>query len=139
MPTRVDLPLERLVQEALAARERAYAPYSRYRVGAALLTRSGRIFTGCNVENAVYPLCTCAERVAIVKAVSEGETDFVALAVATANGASPCGACRQTLREFVPLGEEGHMVILIADASGAYRETTLADLLPEGFSAADLR
>jgi cytidine deaminase len=124
---------EALVAEALRARERAYAPYSGYTVGAALLGRSSRVYTGCNVENAVYPLCTCAERTAVVKAVSEGEREFVAIAVATANGGAPCGACRQTLREF---GED--IVVLIADVSGAYRETSVAELLPDSFSAADL-
>jgi cytidine deaminase len=124
---------EKLVAQAREARQRAYAPYSGYRVGAALLTKSGRIYTGCNVENAVYPLCTCAERVAVVKAVSEGEQAFDALAVATENGGAPCGSCRQTLREF---GED--IVVLIADAAGAYRETTVAELLPDSFGANDL-
>jgi cytidine deaminase len=124
---------EKLVAQAREARQRAYAPYSGYRVGAALLTKSGRIYTGCNVENAVYPLCTCAERVAVVKAVSEGEQEFDALAVATENGGAPCGSCRQTLREF---GED--IVVLIADAAGAYRETTVAELLPDSFGANDL-
>ncbi len=123
----------RLLARARAARERAYAPYSDYRVGAALLGRSGKIYGGCNVENAVYPLCTCAERVAVVKAVSEGEREFIALAVVTENGGAPCGSCRQTLREF---GE--HIVVLIADTSGAYRETTIAELLPDSFSASNL-
>ncbi len=125
---------EKLVTQAMQAREHAYAPYSDYTVGAALLAKSGRIYTGCNVENAVYPLCTCAERVAVVKAVSEGEREFVALAVATQNGGAPCGSCRQTLREF---GED--IVVLIADATGAYRETTVAELLPGSFSATDFR
>jgi len=124
---------EALVAQALQAREHAYAPYSGYRVGAALLGRSGRVYTGCNVENAVYPLSICAERAAVVRAVSEGEREFVAIAVATANGGTPCGACRQTLREF---GED--IVVLIADASGTFRETSVAGLLPDSFSAADL-
>jgi len=122
-----------LVEAAQKARTNAYVPYSNYAVGAALLTRSGRLYTGANVENAVYPLTICAERTAVVKAVSEGERDFVALAVSTANGGSPCGACRQTLCEF---GRD--IVILIADDQGAYRETTLAALLPDSFSASDL-
>ncbi len=124
---------EQLIAKALEARQRAYAPYSNYKVGAALLGKSGRVYTGCNVENAVYPLCTCAERTAVVKAVSEGEREFVALAVATENGGSPCGSCRQTLREF---GED--IVVLVAHANGLYRETTVAQLLPESFSAQDL-
>jgi cytidine deaminase len=124
---------EALIVQAREARERAYAPYSRYKVGAALLGRSGRIYTGVNVENAVYPLTTCAERAAVAKAVSEGEQEFVALAIVTENGGSPCGSCRQVLREF---GEE--ILVLIADASGAYRETTVAELLPNSFSSADI-
>jgi cytidine deaminase len=98
-----DFDPQRLLEQAREARERAYAPYSRYRVGAALLGRSGRIYTGCNVENAVYPLCTCAERTAVVKAVSEGEREFIALAVVTENGgtpaapaARPCGSSPRT-------------------------------------------
>jgi cytidine deaminase len=124
---------EELVAKAIEARENAYAPYSNYRVGAALLGQSGCIYTGCNVENAVYPLCICAERTAVAKAISEGELEFVALAVATENGGSPCGPCRQVLREF---GED--IVVLIADATGVYRETTVAELLPDSFSAEDL-
>lgn len=124
---------EELVAQALQARERAYAPYSNYTVGAALLGKSGRIYTGCNVENAVYPLTTCAERVAIVKAVSEGEREFVALAVATRNRGAPCGSCRQTLREF---GQD--ILVLIADTTGTFHETTVAELLPDSFSATDL-
>jgi cytidine deaminase len=122
-----------MLAAARAARERAYAPYSRYLVGAALLGRSGKIYAGCNVENALYPLCTCAERTAVIKAVSEGEREFVALAVVTENGGAPCGSCRQTLREF---GED--IIVLIGDTSGNYRETTVAELLPDSFSADDL-
>jgi cytidine deaminase len=122
-----------LVEQALEARERAYAPYSGYKVGAALLGKSGKIYTGCNVENAVYPLCICAERTAVVKAVSEGEDKFVAIAVASKNGGSPCGACRQVLREF---GEE--TVVLISDDKGNCRETKLGELLPDSFSSKDL-
>jgi cytidine deaminase len=122
-----------LIAQAQSARENAYAPYSGYSVGAALLTRSGRVYTGGNVENAVYPLTICAERTAVVKAVSEGERDFIAIAVVTENGGSPCGACRQTLREF-----GGDIVVVIADTSGEYRETTIAELLPDSFSSTDL-
>jgi len=123
-----------LIAQARAARERAYAPYSNYRVGAALLGQSGRIYTGCNVENAVYPLCTCAERAALVRAVGEGERSFVALAVVTENGGAPCGSCRQTLREFA-----ADLAILIADITGSYHETTLQALLPRSFSAEDIK
>ena len=93
---------ERLIQAALAARDKAYVPYSHYPVGAALLTKDGKIITGCNVENASYGLSNCAERTAIFKAISEGERDFAGLAVAVygKKAASPCGACRQVIRVF---------------------------------------
>jgi cytidine deaminase len=124
---------EKLIAQAQQARKQAYAPYSGYAVGAALLGASGQVYTGCNVENAVYPLCMCAERTTVFKAVSAGERDFVAIAVATENGGSPCGSCRQVLREF---GEE--IVVLIADSEGRYRETTVDGLLPDSFSNTDL-
>ncbi|MCS7251621.1 MAG: cytidine deaminase [Anaerolineae bacterium] len=117
-----------LVKLALQMRERAYAPYSGYRVGAALLAASGQVFTGCNVENAVYPLGLCAERVAVFKAISEGEHRFTTLAIATENGGTPCGACRQVLSEFAP-----DLRILLVDAKGTVRETSLRALLPEPF------
>ncbi len=123
-----------LVARAVAARERAYAPYSHYAVGAAVLMEDGRIFEGCNVENAVYPLGLCAERVAIFKAVSEGARRIAAIAVVTANGGSPCGACRQVIREF---GSEATPV-LVATPDGAFREWTLEALLPDSFSAEKL-
>jgi cytidine deaminase len=122
-----------LVEEAITARKRAYAPYSDYAVGAALLGSSGRVYAGCNVENAVYPLSICAERVAVFRAVCDGENSLVAIAVATENGGTPCGSCRQVLREF----GEG-IVVLIADGKGRFRETTVAKLLPESFSAEDI-
>ena len=108
-----DFDLASLAARALEARQWAYAPYSRYRVGAALLAASGRIYDGGNIENAVYPLTLCAERVALVKAVSEGERHFTAIAVATENAGSPCGACRQGLAEF---GLE--TIVLIVDGQG---------------------
>jgi len=119
---------EELVARAISARAHAYAPYSGYAVGAALLTASGRVYLGANVENAVYSLTICAERTAVFKAVSEGERTFEAMAVATSNGGSPCGACRQVLREFAP-----HMSLYIADAQGNYRQTSVAELLPDSF------
>jgi cytidine deaminase len=123
-----------LIDLANEARRRAYAPYSHYQVGAALRTRSGRIFTGCNVENAAYPQCMCAERVAIFKAVSEGETEFEVLAVATPNGGSPCGGCRQVMAEF---GLD--TIVLIADGDGRLvLETTVGGLLPGAFMPANL-
>ncbi len=118
-----------LIDLANEARRRAYAPYSNYRVGAALRTKSGRIFTGVNVENAAYPDSICAERVAVFKAVSEGERDFEAVAVVTDNGGAPCGSCRQVLAEF---GLD--TVVLIADQDGRLtQETTVGGLLPGAF------
>lgn len=121
-----------LIEEARQVRERAYAPYSGFAVGAALLGRSGRVYTGCNVENAAYPLTTCAERAAVVQAVSEGERQFEAIAVVTSTGASPCGACRQILREFG--GPEGDLRVIIADLEGNAQTFTIKELLPAGFT-----
>jgi cytidine deaminase len=121
-----------LVAQAQQARQRAYAPYSSFPVGAALLGRSGRVYTGCNVENAAYPLVTCAERTAVTKAISEGEREFQAIAVVTATGATPCGACRQILREFS--GPKGDLRVIVADTAGNLRIFTIAELLPEGFT-----
>ncbi len=123
-----------LVAQAIAAVQRAYAPYSGYPVGAAVLADDGHVYTGCNVENAVYPLTICAERVAITKAISEGAQHILAVAVATANGGTPCGSCRQVMREF---GAPA-MPVFIARTDGSYRQRTLEELLPESFSAADL-
>ncbi len=121
---------QELIETAVAMRDRAYAPYSNFLVGAAVLTNSGRIFGGCNVENASYGLTLCAERVALVSAVAAGESEFGAMAVATSGGASPCGACRQFAAEF-----RGDLPVLIVDADrpGLVRETNLAELLPEQF------
>lgn len=127
---------EELVALARQAREAAYVPYSRFKVGAALLGVSGRVFTGCNVENAAYPLCTCAERTAVVKAISEGEDKFVALAVVTSTAAMPCGSCRQILREFA--GAEGNLRVIVADTEGRARTFTIAELLPVGFGPSQL-
>ena len=126
---------KKLIQAALEARQWAYAPYSHYTVGAALLTASGRMYDGVNVENAAYPAGTCAERVAVFKAVSEGERQFEAIAVVTENGGSPCGSCRQVLAEF---GLD--TIVLLANAEGQLlQETTVADLLPGAFRPHDLR
>jgi cytidine deaminase len=122
------MPPEELIARAALAQTYAYAPYSNYRVGAALLTRSGRVYLGANVENAVYSLTMCAERVAIFKAVNEGEREFEAMAVITSNGGSPCGACRQVLREFAP-----NLRVYVADANGNFRQTTVSELLPDSF------
>lgn len=118
-----------LIHLAIEARRSAYAPYSHYPVGAALLTSTGKIFTGVNVENAAYPTTMCAERVAVFKAVSEGEFSFDAIAVVTLNGGSPCGSCRQVLAEF---GLETR--VLIADSEGRLvKDVTVAELLPGAF------
>lgn len=125
---------QELVRLAQAARMEAYAPYSNYWVGAALLTPSGRYFSGCNIENAAYPTCMCAERVTIFKAASEGERVFAAIAVVTSNGGTPCGSCRQVMAEFGP-----HAVVLIANTEGQIlQEVLVSDLLPGAFSPADL-
>lgn len=118
-----------LVQRAVAAMDWAYAPYSKFPVGAALLAASGRIYDGVNVENAAYPAGVCAERTAVFKAVSEGEREFVAVAVATRGAGAPCGVCRQVLAEF-----GYNMTVILADTDGSVRlMTTLAALLPEAF------
>jgi cytidine deaminase len=124
-----------LERAAVAARERAYAPYSRYQVGAALLGEDGRVFTGGNVENASYGLCLCAERSAIVKAVDAQVLRFRALVVATggARAAAPCGACRQVLAEFPP----SFPVRCISDG-GDRLETSVAELLPHPFGSSYL-
>ncbi len=132
MTTKVDP--EALMAQATEARERAYAPYSGYQVGAAVQTAGGRLFTGANVENAVYPLTLCAERVAITRAVSEGARRIVALAVVTTNAGTPCGSCRQVMREFG--GPE--MRVFVGSPDGAYREWTLEALLPASFTSKDL-
>ncbi len=128
---------ENLCALAVAARERAYAPYSGYTVGAALLAASGRVYTGCNIENASFTPTVCAERTAVFKAVSEGERQFVMLAVAGGKAGEPggafppCGVCRQVLAEFCP----PEFPVLLATATG-YTETTLGELLPLAFGSA---
>lgn len=128
--TLTDQERQHLIQLANEIRRNAYVPYSNYRVGAALRSISGRIFTGVNVESAAYPTTMCAERTAVFKAVSEGEREFDAIAVVTDNGGSPCGSCRQVLAEF---GLD--IVVLIADGEGKlHHEMTLSELLPEAFT-----
>lgn len=120
---------QRLVQAALKARKSAVAPYSKFAVGAALLTRAGRVIRGANVESASYGLTCCAERVALFKALTEGERDFVAVAVVARldGGAMPCGACRQLLAEYAPAAQ-----VMVADAAKpkVIREFTVSALLP---------
>ncbi len=120
---------DRLVDAASSARANAYAPYSEYSVGAALLTRDGRIFVGCNVENASLGLTVCAERHTVAAAVAEGETSFRALVVMTESSppATPCGACRQVLAEF------GDLEIVLANPSGERRSTSISELLRDPF------
>jgi len=125
---------QRLVEAAVNARQWAYAPYSHYAVGAALLTASERIYDGVNIENAAYPTGICAERVAVFKAVSEGERQFTAIAVVTENGGTPCGSCRQVMAEF---GLQ--TIVLIANDHGhILQEVALSDLLPGAFGPKDL-
>ena len=122
----------KLIRAARQARKNAYVPYSRYKVGAAVLAKSGKIYTGCNVENAAYPSGLCAERVAIFKAVSEGEREFVAMAVVTSNLGSPCGACRQVLSEFA----EDDAVIILASMHGKQiKQFTMAEILLDRFTS----
>ncbi|NLY90700.1 MAG: cytidine deaminase [Firmicutes bacterium] len=121
----------RLLAEAQKFRAKAYAPYSQYQVGAALLTKSGRIYGGCNIENASYGACICAERVAVARAVADGEREFVALAV-VADGpepGSPCGICRQFMAEFAP-----RLTLIMANLEGKTRWGSLEQYLPYAFS-----
>ncbi len=126
---------EKLIAAAAAARENAHAPYSNFRVGAALRARSGRVITGCNVENASYGLTVCAERVALLKAISEGERGFEALAIVadTERLTPPCGACRQLLWEFC-----GDIEVIAANLHGRSKIFRLAELFPEPFDASFL-
>ncbi|MCC6614512.1 MAG: cytidine deaminase [Anaerolineae bacterium] len=126
--------LSTLIKDAIGAAERAYVPYSHYHVGAALHTPDGAVYAGCNVENAAYPATICAERVALVKAVSEGERTFDTIVVATNNGGSPCGLCRQMLYEFAP-----KLRVVMVDFEGAVHwDGVLSDLLLNGFGPTDL-
>ena len=122
--------LEQLVEAACTVRGRAYAPYSKYLVGAALQTSDGEIITGCNVENISYGLTNCAERVAIGTAVAAGKTSFDALVIATANGGTPCGACRQVLAEFC---RDLPVYLVAVDDNRSVTELSLARLLPGRF------
>lgn len=125
---------DQLVERARQARDQAYAPYSNFPVGAALLARSGRVFSGANVENALFGLSLCAERNALFQAVANGEREFEALAVVTEPGVTPCGPCRQALQEF----DDGSLRIIVADTWGSYRTYTLRELLPDAFGPDDL-
>lgn len=126
---------QELCSAAIDAMKKSYSPYSNYTVGAALLCKNGRVYTGCNIENAAYSPSVCAERTAFFKAVSEGERDFTAIAVAGGNGgeiqdgAPPCGVCRQVMAEFCG----GDFEILVATGETGFKSYTLSELLPEAF------
>lgn len=128
---------KQLIDEAIAASKQAHVPYSHFHVGAALLTTGGKIYRGCNIENASYGLTNCAERTAIFKAVSEGDKQFSAIAVVgdTDGPISPCGACRQVLAEFC----DDHTQIILANLKGDFVITNINEILPGYFSSKDLQ
>ncbi|MED3931816.1 cytidine deaminase [Priestia megaterium] len=128
---------KQLIDEAIAASKQAHVPYSHFHVGAALLTTGGKIYRGCNIENASYGLTNCAERTAIFKAVSEGDKQFSAIAVVgdTDGPISPCGACRQVLAEFC----DDHTQIILANLKGDFMITNINEILPGYFSSKDLQ
>lgn len=121
--------INKIKEEAIKMLEYSYSPFSKFAVGAAILTKSGKIYTGTNIENSSYGLTICAERVACVKAVSEGEREFEAIAIASysEDPASPCGACRQFLWEF------GDMDVILINTQGKEKDYKLSELLPDGF------
>jgi len=129
--------IKKLIDEAVEARNKAYTPYSKFKVGAAVLTKNSNVFQGCNIENASYGLTNCAERTAIFKAVSEGENGFEAIAIVgeTDGPISPCGACRQVIAEFC----DENTKIILANLKGEYVETSITELLPGFFSSKDLK
>ena len=128
--------IEQLIQDAKMAREKAYVPYSNFGVGAALLTTDGKVYQGCNIENAAYSMCNCAERTALFKAYSEGDRDFQMLAVVadTDRPCSPCGACRQVISELCPRD----MKVVLTNLKGDIQEITVEELLPVAFTPEDL-
>lgn len=127
---------QKLIDEAILAREKAYVPYSKFGVGAALLTTDGKVYHGCNIENAAYSMCNCAERTALFKAYSEGDREFKMLAVVadTDRPCSPCGACRQVISELCPRD----MKVVLTNLKGDIHEITVEELLPGAFSPEDL-
>ena len=133
--------IETLIEEAFAARKMAYTPYSHFQVGAALLTEKGGIYRGCNIENAAYTPTNCAERTAFFKAVSEGKTEFRAIAIVGGpkgkepeNFCAPCGVCRQVMREFC----KPDFKIILVKSEEEWKIYTLSQLLPEGFGPENL-
>lgn len=131
----MDIDVKHLVDLAIDAKENAYVPYSNFRVGAALLTKGGKIYKGCNIENASFGATNCAERTAIFKAVSEGEKDFEAIAInSDSEGFTfPCGICRQVMNEFAQ-----NLKVYVSNKSGKYKEYSLSQLLPGGFTKDDM-
>lgn len=127
---------KKLIELARQAMQMAYVPYSHYQVGAALLSKSGKVFTGCNIENAAYSVCNCAERTAIFKAFSEGEHDYEAIAVMAASRrpVPPCGSCRQVMSELCPK----EMRVILSNTEGISEITTVAKLLPGAFDSEDM-
>ncbi|WP_102691296.1 cytidine deaminase [Rummeliibacillus pycnus] len=127
---------DQLIELAKEGREKAYVPYSKFKVGAALLTADGKVYKGCNIENSGYSMTNCAERTAMFKAVSEGDRDFAAIAIVadTEGPCSPCGACRQVISEFCA----PEMPVYLTNMKGDVQETTVAELLPGAFSPEDL-
>lgn len=125
-----------LIDEAKKAREMAYVPHSKFKVGAALLTKDGKVYRGCNIENAAYSMCNCAERTALFKAYSEGDKEYAALAVVadTDRPVSPCGACRQVISELCPK----EMKVILTNLKNDIQELTVEELLPGAFSSEDL-
>ena len=126
----------KLIEEAKKARENAYVPYSKFKVGAALLTKDGKVYHGCNIENAAYSMCNCAERTALFSAYAVKDTEFTALAVVadTERPCSPCGACRQVIAELCPKD----MIVYLTNLKGDIQEITVEQLLPGAFSPEDL-
>ncbi|MBM7660798.1 cytidine deaminase [Bacillus mesophilus] len=129
--------IDQLILEAKEARDLAYVPYSKFKVGAALLSKDGKVYKGCNIENAAYSMTNCAERTALFKAVSEGDVEFAAIAVVadTDRPVPPCGACRQVISELCP----GDMKVYLTNLHGEVQELTVSELLPGAFSAEDLK
>jgi cytidine deaminase len=126
---------KQLAKRAQAARKHSFSPYSQFRVGAAIITKSGKVYTGCNIENSSFGLTICAERTAIFKAVSEGEREFTAIAIATdeTRFISPCGACRQVIMDLA-----GDVDCILTDKAGAIKVLRMSDLLPHPFTSEDL-
>lgn len=129
--------MDQLIEQSKLAREMAYVPYSKFKVGAALLAEDGTVYRGCNIENAGYSMTNCAERTAFFKAVSEGVRDFKAIAVVadTPGPCSPCGACRQVMSEFCA----PDMPVYLTNMNGDVQQTTVAELIPGAFNTEDMK